>query len=370
MKKNYLFILLILFVNTTIGQIIPPDDIIFEDDGIRQGTTINSFSNITYDTYNNNCKTKSLYVSFNRVREREMQFYSIQVLNTYTNNWISLKTVPKDGSQTYSVKIDNLDDNLTNDSNLQFRINIIKGLQNFGIRFIQGSTKIVPAKKSNCIEPGQEKPNLMISEIFLENNSNKYRPLNGDQPIIVKDSEFKLSVRIKNNGNIKSKASTMKIYFNTSNNTEGVNYTQLADINFSELSPGATREYTYTDYTYNSLLGSVNLNTGRLYYFFIYVDYEPELIDELNEEDNNYSFSFNYLNTAGKNGPIGIWDDFEFAENPHKKPYNVDIYDLTGKKIISKIVKNINEENQIIENLPSKLYIIKSKHNSTRKVYK
>src|SRR5690606_8680086 len=46
--------------------------------------------------------------------------------------------------------------------------------------------------------------------------------------------------------------------------------------------------------------------------------------------------------------------------NQGESPYHVDIYDFSGQKIQSAKVNNESEEQELINSLPSSLYIIKS----------
>jgi len=221
------------------------------------------------------------------------------------------------------------------------------------------------------------KPNLTISQVRVTNgNGRQYFPLANETPILRRRQSFEVSSDVINRGNTSSKATDLRLLVGATSSINSA--TEFAVIPVPILLSNASKTIRRNEFIVNSdLLGSYKLSPGRSYYIFIKVD-ETNINKESNENDNLKSFKFTYSGLSGKigggDGNCIICDAPIFAKTNLndfnlyiKKPYNIDVFDFSGQKILNTKVNSIEQENQIIQSLPKKLYIIKSK-NGDRKV--
>ncbi len=66
--------------------------------------------------------------------------------------------------------------------------------------------------------------------------------------------------------------------------------------------------------------------------------------------------------------PISVFSSKATINSIHtEKPYQIEIFNFYGQKVLTKTVISVSQENQVIGDLPKNMYIIKSK-NGDRKV--
>lgn len=79
--------------------------------------------------------------------------------------------------------------------------------------------------------------------------------------------------------------------------------------------------------------------------------------------DIYYSIPYNYSSESSESRSLAT-----NSQTIKQKPYIIDVYNFKGQKVLSREVKNVEEENKATLSLPKGIYIIKSK-NGDRKIY-
>ena len=166
---------------------------------------------------------------------------------------------------------------------------------------------------------------------------------------------------------------------------QSMNLTSIRINNIGKFNASATRigAYLSSDKTLSSndkliktfYLGAINVNgfgtasgaifrddidaTSGSWYILLKVD-DANLVAESNENNNVSSIGVTLTSVFGK--PVN-----SLVQSVTNQPYMVDIFDLTGNKILSRKVNSVIEENEIIGTLPKNIYLVKSR-NADRKV--
>jgi len=338
--------------------------------------TYPSISNVTYDSPSNNCNTKSFKATWNDVLERWIDSYSLQVYDNSNKKWKTIKTVPKSGKSTYSTTVSSLSQSWVKSGSyeLRVRINIKPSAYVDGIRYWQGAIEKVASKKSSCVQPPAGKPNLRLKSLVIKNtttSSTLYNYPNGstNTPTLKKDNWYDFIVSVENNGAGSASSVSLDILFTYNDRYPNTTFYSVAsDSDIGDIDPARSTSKTFSVFVSYNIGVSPTLSNNSSYFLNFDIDAQNK-ISETKEDDNISTMLFTYSSGSGKPGdPDG---DCTFCpqakQDSTNKPYNLQVFNFTGQKIIDRMVKNINEENQIIENLPKKLYIVKSK-NGDRKI--
>ena len=112
------------------------------------------------------------------------------------------------------------------------------------------------------------------------------------------------------------------------------------------------------------------LNNNSQYYFVTFINFDSKL-DETTENDNIFSFPFNYsTNSSNKIGktkqPLSVYKESNSSIN-NFIPYDLYIYKFNGKLVDKVLIKSLNDEKEVLKNLPKSIYILNSV-NGSRKV--
>ena len=215
--------------------------------------------------------------------------------------------------------------------------------------------------------PGPTIPDIDLVEAIIEHDGQSWDVLDHEKPTI--NANFSgygnptttFNFTLKNFGGMAYGMRDPQITIYLSDKTVlGTGYIQLHHVYDSQITPIPSNEEDYINFDrqFSASLSTPNgfftLLDEKTYYFhfLIKVDYEPTL---LYQSKNHYVFPFkvNRLDVSSKTS----------------NPYMVDVYDITGTKITSKMINNSEEESLLINQLPSKLYIIKSEGETKKVIY-
>ena len=307
-------------------------------------------------------------------QQYNVQNYSVQVFNNSSNRWDIIRYIPKNSNATsYTTEITSFNNNWAdNSSNYLFRISVTQTIEAFPLYYRNGNSVSV---SGFCENPGNIDLEITNATIFSDcsscparlNDLGSRRHILGSGPITIID------VFIKNNGTAISNSTRLSIYLSIDNDFDSEEDEKIKDIPIGAIAGGNTASFGGGGAIFrNDLQEDVNGN----YNILLIVD-DPGNNDEGNNEDNNITVvPIELRNSFGDPNsgnciicPIDINDSpfFSRAAVP-KELYNLDIYDLTGQQIKTVKVSNVEEENNIVADLPKKIYILKTK-NGTRKVY-
>jgi hypothetical protein len=239
-----------------------------------------------------------------------------------------------------------------------------------------------------CDSTNNSKPNLTLDKFVVEvKNTNQgdktYDVTNGATPTLVLDKTINYDITIKNNDT--GAANSFKVQLLTSTsisaypNANANPVYNYSSTNFNSINGNSTQTKRITEYM-NNYIGGINLSNGGRYYMFIHVDFHDD-VDESNENDSDNIFVFSFLYSSGGSGtapPGGIGEEdpdcpecIQFNNNglistnnifgKNNQPIKIDIFDLSGNKIISnRKISKATDLNSILDNLPKDIYIIRS----------
>ncbi|MDO6491744.1 MAG: thrombospondin type 3 repeat-containing protein [Cellulophaga sp.] len=178
--------------------------------------------------------------------------------------------------------------------------------------------------------------------------------VNNSKLILNNNNDYSIEVKIKNVGGEIQKKIMWVIaeskdnrfdQFNDCTNTGGG--TSEYSIN---LAPDEVRTKKREISIYNSIMGLCTVKQSGY------------LIVSINN-DINYSIPYSYSSESSKSRSLAT-----NSQTIKQKPYIIDVYNFKGQKVLSKEVKNTEEENKATLFIPKGVYIIKSK-NGDRKIY-
>ncbi len=218
-----------------------------------------------------------------------------------------------------------------------------------------------PLSNNGCPLPsGPAK--IEIERVIIENDSNeeiyKYdvnnTSGNSSSVSLKKDNFYNIEVIIKNTGSSNQSKVQFTIAESKDNKFDatsdcinvGANSAEL-DVN---LSPNDTYKYESSFNTFNGIGQCTPRSSGYL-------------MIQATTADLAFAVPYSYSSSTSLKS-----NSINFPLNIIKLSYSVEVYNFSGQKILSKAVKSINEENKLIDNLPTGIYIIKSKEGD-RKVY-
>ncbi|AUP79024.1 CARDB domain-containing protein [Flavivirga eckloniae] len=173
-----------------------------------------------------------------------------------------------------------------------------------------------------------------------------------------------LQIKIDNKGTVSSTPTKIKYYLSSDSKLDPKKdyefkvSTDVPSINKNSFKSVA-KSLTGLDFRDARVSGDNNTEPPYGNYFFI-MKIDPK--DESNQDNNVVKFLIKYRENSSKTSLI------RNTQNS-LKPYKLDIYDFTGNILKSTKVNSTEQENTIINSLPSGLYIIKTP-TGTRKITK
>ncbi len=336
-----------------------------------------------------NCGVQSLTLSWFRVQGdyHHVDSYSLQVKDN--GNWKTLKNFPN-GVLSHSYTVNSFENTwIDSDANFNFRVRVNINIEDAGTYwYSQGSTLKV---RDWCFGSS---PNLNLISATIKNDGQTYNVLNGERAILSLSPNPDNSKRtyfnflLKNNGGTAYGIRKPKIdvYFSDKSvlGSGLIKVYKAFNTQLNYISSGATAGVNFNR-IFSTILSTENgqwrLGGSTTYYIHFLIK-DAGQIPSLGAGVNHYVFPFKVdFISADKIGvtcticpdpgptPIGGGDfGFQSKARMPNESYNLEIYDLTGKNILTKKVSSKNEENTIIGELPKKIYILKTK-NGIRKVY-
>jgi hypothetical protein len=348
----------------------------FDDVFVFNGTKPVIDNKIT--AHDSNCGIQSLTLKWSSVfyEYDHVSSYSLQVLNG--GNWTTIQTIPQ-GSFPYSVTLTSFQ-NGWNDSegNFNFRVQVNVNLEDVTTyTYLQGETLKV---KDWCFGAAV---NVNLTQATI-NSSGYTSNLGSSTPTIYISNigqtyteYFTIETTTRTSGtNFGSGNVDIKTYLSTcstlgascSGSGIGTEEYSIDLISIPYRVASGTETYRRSDFRLKVNDGNVVLVNNQTYYLHV-------------------RYSINGGTTKGFVWPIRIeyrdnssggcifcppspYQGIQTLSNPTTdlSPYSVDIYDMSGNKIITKTFSTKEQEDDYLNSLPKKIYVVKSKF-GTRKVY-
>nr|WP_262502072.1 CARDB domain-containing protein [Polaribacter vadi] len=177
-----------------------------------------------------------------------------------------------------------------------------------------------------------------------------------------KNKNHKFFVEVKNIGDSAGAPKNIELIMSNGTNLLSASIVSgLSSINSNvNLDPGETTEISVSIFIFDNYLGN---SLSSYNYLHAFVD-ENDNIDESNENNNLFIASLSY--SSSKLSPIekdNIYSKvtYDKQQNNLIQPYKISVYSILGKIIVKEtIVKNKNQENDILKNLKNGIYILKT----------
>ncbi|AOW17040.1 hypothetical protein LPB03_05980 [Polaribacter vadi] len=204
------------------------------------------------------------------------------------------------------------------------------------------------------------KPDLIITNLSIEIDNNKTSTPN--LLTLKKNKNHKFFVEVKNIGDSAGAPKNIELIMSNGTNLLSASIVSgLSSINSNvNLDPGETTEISVSIFIFDNYLGN---SLSSYNYLHAFVD-ENDNIDESNENNNLFIASLSY--SSSKLSPIekdNIYSKvtYDKQQNNLIQPYKISVYSILGKIIVKEtIVKNKNQENDILKNLKNGIYILKT----------
>ena len=342
----------------------------FDDQFTFTGATPSVQSKTTQ--YGLDCGIQSLTLRWYRVQNEYyyVNSYSLQVRDN--GQWKTIRTISK-GRSSYSVTINSFE-NGWNDSeaNFNFRVRVNVNLEDVNdVNYSQGSTLKVA---DWCFGP---KAVISLQSATVNSGNRTWNIKNGEKPTIyvnnsgaVNTDYFTVETKTVTGGtNFGSRGPEIRTFVsdcprlgvgcnNGNISTEEYGFKLIAIPNRV---PSGTESFRRSRIRLKVNDYRLLLRDGRTYY--LHAVYS---IGGTNSGNFVWPFRVEYKDNTSSGCTICPKPIENFPSRPN--PYQVEIFDFTGTKIITKKVSTKAEEDKLIDNLPKKLYIVKNKY-GTRKVH-
>ena len=189
---------------------------------------------------------------------------------------------------------------------------------------------------------------------------------NDSPPTIRNNGEYDFVVTLKNTGDLTANSTFLTSFYSFNSSFSFFGDCIWDDRESStDLSSGNTFEYSFTELIGGNSIGICDLATGTRYFYFL---------PGPNGQDDSTAFQvqFSYTQSSSGKGPVLSPTGFQSKARINSalilEQYPIEIYDLMGRKVVSKEVSSIMEETDAVMSLPTGLYIIKSEKGD-RKMY-
>ncbi|UOY07003.1 thrombospondin type 3 repeat-containing protein [Muricauda sp. SCSIO 64092] len=189
---------------------------------------------------------------------------------------------------------------------------------------------------------------------------------NDSPPTIRNNGEYDFVVTLKNTGDLTANSTFLTSFYSFNSSFSFFGDCIWDDRESStDLSSGNTFEYSFTELIGGNSIGICDLATGTRYFYFL---------PGPNGQDDSTAFQvqFSYTQSSSGKGPVLSPTGFQSKARINSalilEQYPIEIYDLTGRKVVSKEVSSIMEETDAVMSLPTGLYIIRSEKGD-RKMY-
>ena len=172
---------------------------------------------------------------------------------------------------------------------------------------------------------------------------------------------------IRNTGNIASKPATIRFYGSIDNVYQSGSDNLIKSINI----PSRDKNSSYginTTITGQDFWGCISCDINGNYNILIRIDTDNNNDEGTNGESNNFlAIPIYYSKSATATSlKASIAGAKNVLENQDR--YRVEVYDLSGREVLSKDANSRDDENIILDALPNGFYIMKTK-DGNRKVY-
>ncbi len=217
----------------------------------------------------------------------------------------------------------------------------------------------------------QALPNLTLESLKINvTNQGSFNVFPGENtPTFRYNSSTNFEVKIKNNDDGDSGNFSCLLLVSGSNDAypqpNGFPVYNFRTLNFSGINANSSSMLDITETIYD-YIGGLDLLEGQTYFMYLHIDYDEDVTESNeNDSDNISHFAFRYNNPTNKMSNPQKNNQQQFLIDTYnstilKENYKVDIFDLTGRLVKSIKSNSIEQENKIINTLPSGLYIIKT----------
>lgn len=221
-------------------------------------------------------------------------------------------------------------------------------------------------------------PDLDIKYIKVTNNTtgeevyNSTNDKNNSSPVLVRRlNNYTIKFAVENNGTLSSGKCFLGAFLSNDSNLNEDNDCYINEGSINGLNVGNYYETSipiYVNYDGTFCSEFRTLTNNKSYYLIFSIDIDKK-IAESNENNNLHGLVIKYSSAQSSKVPTPIKPILE-REISNSYPINIEVYDLSGNKISSKLVKDKNEEDYIINNIPSKGFYLIKKGNENIKIYK
>ncbi len=217
----------------------------------------------------------------------------------------------------------------------------------------------------------QALPNLTLESLKINvTNQGSFNVFpGGNIPTFRYNSSTNFEIKIKNNDDGDSGNFSCLLLVSGSNDAypqpNGFPVYNFRTLNFSGINANSSSMLDITETIYD-YIGGLDLLEGQTYFMYLHIDYDEDVTESNeNDSDNISHFAFRYNNPTNKMSNPQKNNQQQFLIDTYnsailKENYKVDIFDLTGRLVKSIKSDSIEQENKIINTLPSGLYIIKT----------
>ncbi len=213
--------------------------------------------------------------------------------------------------------------------------------------------------------PSGDRSNLTLKSFKIKKGTKTWDLMQGQTPTLSKDlsNPYEFTITVENNGKIIANDvrawighSAYNKYPDPSLPAYGI-YTH----NYNSINSNSSKSQTRNVFVYDYLGSSPSLTNGRTYYLIVDIDPDGK-VNESKENDNIWSFPFLYSKPPTRpTDPIRL-DPLNSISQPMtiERPYEVQVYDIYGRRILTREVENKNAEETLINELSNGYYILKS----------
>lgn len=229
------------------------------------------------------------------------------------------------------------------------------------------------SKVNGGAETSGDRPNLTLKAFKIKKGTKTWDLMKGDKPTLSKDlsKAYEFTITIENNGKVNANNVQAWIGNSTTNKypDPSIPAYGMYSPDYGSVKVNNSESQTRNVFVYDRLGSSPFLENGRLYYLIVDIDPDGN-VKESNENDNIYSFPFYYSKPPSRpTDPVRPTELFNGIATQIQQPYEIQVYDIYGRKILTRKVENEKGEETVINNLSTGYYIFKSE-NGTRKVAK
>ncbi len=162
--------------------------------------------------------------------------------------------------------------------------------------------------------------------------------------------------RVKNIGDANSPTTNLKYFLSSNNKFESSDY-QLSNSSFVAAINKGSEYGTNGISLYSSTLLGAGVPFNKIHYLLIIIDKDNQIGEK--KEDNNMAY-LPFIYKQNSSGGGGIGPPILEEQLSISSPYDLSIHEISGLKVKSIRINNKEEENNIINSLPTGFYIVKS----------